>query len=382
MSSPSDSSTDAPNDSPRKGVTAGPKRPPEDGRPLVAVVLFLATTFTCFMVYGTQWAAGDPLTDPEVAADSARFAFGLMAILLAHEMGHYLVARRHGFRLSLPYFLPLPFAFGTLGAIIRLKTLPRSRTALLEMGAAGPIAGFVVALGVLALGMPEITAHPTPEMPLQWPPDPVPPPADWLVSFDAWLAPRLEQWPWNVIFPVDGPGEMTLFILANPPAMDLVGEVVLGRVPGRYDSLGPLGLAGWAGCLLTGINLVPIGQLDGGHIFTALAPRHARRLSRVLLVVVFLAGVLWMGWVVWALLLLGLRAWIGLDVPERPGLTPRARFVAVAALVCMLLSLMPRPFELERLGLDEIRFVDQHGDTVSSEEIEAWRSAARVQPDQ
>ena len=102
-----------------------------------AVLLFLATLLSVFLVYGYSWTAGDPLQDPETALQSAQFAVTLMGILLAHEMGHYLVALRHGFRLSLPYFLPFPAAFGTFGAIIRLRSLPRSRTALLEMGAAG-----------------------------------------------------------------------------------------------------------------------------------------------------------------------------------------------------------------------------------------------------
>ena len=96
--------------------------------------MFALTLCSVFLVYGYQWAGGNPLTDPGVAWGSFQFASTLMLILLAHELGHYFVARHHGFQLSVPYFLPFPFAFGTLGAVIRLRSLPKSRTALLEMG--------------------------------------------------------------------------------------------------------------------------------------------------------------------------------------------------------------------------------------------------------
>lgn len=381
MSSPSSSSTErsSPASPPRARPRTGPGL---DGNPVVAVLLFVATTFTCFMVYGVQWAGGDPLSDPRVAGESLRFAGGLMAILLAHEMGHYIVARLHGFRLSLPYFLPLPFAFGTLGAVIRLRTLPRSRRALLEMGAAGPIAGFVVSLVVLFLGLPATEAFARPELQLTWPP---PPPEvlgpveqaamDALMAVDSALQAVLGWLPGGGSEASDG---LPLLILANPLAMDLVGELVLGRVPGRYDTLGPFALAGWAGCLLTGINLLPIGQLDGGHIFNGLAPRWSRRVSQGVLVLVVLGGALWAGWIVWALLLWVLRAWISLEVPEQPGLPLRARVVAVLAVACFVLSFMPRPLELEELPLDEVDFVDQHGDPIPAEEVSAWQEAART----
>lgn len=381
MSSPSSSSTEPGGSEERP--RARPRRESDlDGNPVVAVLLFAATTFTCFMVYGVQWAGGDPLSDPGIAADSLRFAGGLMAILLAHEMGHYIVARLHGFRLSLPYFLPLPFAFGTLGAIIRLRTLPRSRRALLEMGAAGPIAGFVVSLVVLFLGLPATEAFSRPEIQLAWPP---PPPEV--------LGP-LEQAAMDALMVVDSafqavlgwlPGAeepsgegLPLLILANPLAMDLVGELVLGRVPGRYDSLGPFGLAGWAGCLLTGINLLPIGQLDGGHIFNGLAPSWSRRVSKGVLVLVVLGGALWAGWIVWALLLWVLRAWVSLEVPEEPGLPLRARVVAVVAVICFVLSFMPRPLELEELPYDRIDFVDEQGQEIPAAEVSAWQEEARA----
>lgn len=338
--------------------------PPDRRERRTAIALFFATLLSVYLVYGYTWAGGDPLSDPETAGQSAQFAVALMGILLAHEMGHYLVALRHGFRLSLPYFLPFPAAFGTFGAIIRLRSLPPSRTALLEMGAAGPLAGFVVAVLAIAIGLPGIVEHGAPELLWVPPPDPatLPPPSEfdraleWLFSVPplSWLAPA--------------PAENTipLLILANPLAMDLVGLALEGARPGRYAELSPIATAGWVGCLLTGINLLPIGQLDGGHILNALAPRHAARVARIGVYVALAASLLWSGWFVWAMLLLVLRAWVSLPVPERPGLTPRARLVAALAGVAFLLSFMPRPLEMENMPFSEIKWVDADGNPLAA----------------
>lgn len=327
------------------------QEPDDTGRERrTAVLLFLATLMSVYLVYGFQWAGGNPLTDAAVAWDSGRFALALMSILLAHEMGHYLVALRHGFRLSLPYFLPFPAAFGTFGAIIRLRSLPANRTALLEMGAAGPLAGFVVALGVMALGLPHTEASslenilaslpPLPDLPVSAvPPEP------------GWLDGLLDLPLFQRLFPAQPPGTVPLMILANPPVMDLLGTILMGAPPGRYDTLDPLAMAGWVGCLLTGINLLPIGQLDGGHIANALAPRLAPTISKIGVGLALISGLLWGGWIVWGLMLLALRAWISLPVPRWPPLTLRARVIAVLAFASLLLSFMPRPLELENVKL-------------------------------
>lgn len=327
---------------------------------LTSAALFVVTGLCVYWVYGTQWMQGAPFSDAQTARGAARFAAGLMGLLLAHEMGHYLVARAHGFRLSLPFFLPVPFAFGTFGAIIQLRSLPRSRTALLEMGAAGPLAGFAVALLLFGIGLRDTEAHARPELVIASaqvlaelvalpPPEP-----GWLER--AQELPLLRQ-----ILPVSPPGTVPMLILANPPVMDLVGLVLLGRVPGRYDVLDPLAMAGWVGCLVTAVNLLPIGQLDGGHIFNALSPRHAVRLSRLGLGLALLAGVFWPGWAFWGLLLLGLRAWRSLPVPLHPPPSARARTVALLAAITLLLCFMPRPLEVEHLPYDRIHFVDPAG---------------------
>ena len=206
------------------------------------MLLFAATFASVYLVYGFQWMGANPLTDARAAWGSAQFSVALMAILLSHEMAHYWVARFHGFALSLPYFLPFPAAFGTFGAIIRLRSLPNERTGLLEMGAAGPLAGFLVAVVAIALGLPNTIEHAAPQ--LTWDPaildalrEPIVPAtgvAAWLESF----------------MPSQGPNDIPLMILANPPIMDVLGTAMLDAPPSRYATLDPLATAGWVGCLL------------------------------------------------------------------------------------------------------------------------------------
>ena len=197
-------------------------------------------------------------------------AVGLLSILLAHEMGHYLVARYYRVDASLPYFIPLPLVsfVGTLGAFIRLRSRIPNRRALFDIGVAGPLAGFVVCLPVLWLGVLE------------------------------------GQW-----VPLRGTGEGPEYF-GEPLFFQWAVSWLKGPTPeGTMLGIGPLGLAAWFGLFVTALNLIPVGQLDGGHAVYALAPRWARRVSRVGLVVCLLLlyhRPTWLAWTV-LLLLLGRR---------------------------------------------------------------------------
>ncbi len=315
------------------------------------MALFCATLVSVYATYGWLWSAdGDPWSWGPTARDSAVFAGALMAILLAHELGHWFVARRHGFALSLPYFIPFPAGFGTFGAIIRLRSLPENRTALLEMGAAGPLAGMVVAVACLALGLPATEVGPPVLPPL---PEPTGEPSAAVQAFadalDAVLGWGPLAWVGEQLSPPVPDGHVPVLIFNNPPVMDLLGAWILGAPPGRFDTLGPLALAGWVGCFLTALNLVPLGQLDGGHVLNALWPGQARRISRVVLGLVLAAGILWSGWIVWGVLLWCLGAWHSLDVPAQPRLSRRALGVAVVTGVVFALTFRAKPLELDSL---------------------------------
>ena len=330
--------------------------PPPSARELTrAIALFVLTTASCWWTYGSFWSGGDVFSDPALARDALQYALALMGILLAHEMGHWVVARRHGLDQSLPQFLPFPVAFGTLGAIIRLRSLPRSRTALLEVGAAGPLAGFVVAMVVMAVGLPGTEDAAAPVLTLAWPLPPITEPGPGAAALIAVLEALAGGMAWVSevagLAPAagDDPAAIPLLVLANPLLMDILGQVVLGAPPGRYADIPPLVLASWAGCFVTAMNLLPIGQLDGGHVFNALLPRRARAVSLAGLGLLAIAGLLsWGGWLFWALLLGVLGAWRSLPVPGAPAPRGRARGMAAAALGAFVLCFMPTPIEDER----------------------------------
>lgn len=330
--------------------------------------LYLLTWLSVWLTYGFFWMGRPAWQDSATAWEAFTFAAGLMTIFSAHEAGHYLVARRWGVWQSLPRFIPFPMAFGTLGAIIRLRSVPPNRSALLEIGAAGPIAGFVVALGVMALSLPETEQALRPTITVLWPLPP--PPAPGLI--DQVLA----TWPISVLVPMPGPLQTQLVVLANPLAMDVLGVALIGAPPGRYADLTALGMAGWAGCFLTAMNLLPIGQLDGGHVLHAITPRWAPVVSRSLLVLVLIGGYLWGGWIVWGVVLWKLGASRGVVLASSPPPRARARVAALGAAIALVGCFMPQPLRTEIWSYADLTLENEEGRVISEDELRAWLDSA------
>jgi membrane-associated protease RseP (regulator of RpoE activity) len=234
------------------------------------------------------------------------FASTLMLILLAHEMGHYLCCRYYGVSATLPFFIPAPTLIGTLGAFIRIRSPIRSRAALFDIGIAGPIAGFAVALTVLIFALPLSR---------------VTPPG--LASSHIELGlPLIFRLAWRVL-----------------PLADLKASG--SGLSSIY--LHPTAIAAWVGMFATALNLLPGGQLDGGHIVFSMAPRAHKVVSRVtILALIPMALYFWAGWLIWAILLRisGMRHPM---VPEWPGITGVRRWIAGFGLVMLILTLMPAP---------------------------------------
>jgi len=235
------------------------------------------------------------------------FALSFLAILMTHELGHYFTARHFGVAVSLPFFIPMPFnLLGTMGAFIRMKAPPRDRRQLLAIAAAGPLAGLVVAIPVLVIGL---------------------------------LLSKVEVVP-------QGGGYLVL-------GDSLLG-VALQRLVFRGISLGTgediflhgVALAGWAGLLVTAMNLLPMGQLDGGHVAYAVLGNKAKRLHGIMLAILFGLGFLWDGWFFWAVLglLFGRFAAVPLDDITRVG--PRGRAVAAIVAVAFILVFVPVPLRV------------------------------------
>jgi membrane-associated protease RseP (regulator of RpoE activity) len=237
------------------------------------------------------------------------FAATLMLILMAHEMGHYLYCKKYGVWATLPFFIPAPTLIGTLGAFIRIRSPIRSRTALFDIGIAGPIAGFVVALAVLvvSLGLSK---------PLPFPPGP----NDLEIGFP-WIFHLIQQ------------------LLAARGVTTSAARLPLDRL-----LLHPTAIAAWVGMFATSLNLLPGGQLDGGHIVFSLAPRAHRFVSRLtILVLLPMAYYLWIGWFVWAVLL-QLSSFRHPQVAEWPRVSGLRMWLAIFALVMLVLTLTPAPF--------------------------------------
>jgi membrane-associated protease RseP (regulator of RpoE activity) len=254
------------------------------------------------------------------ARDGARLVAGLLSILVAHEMGHYLTARYHGVDATLPFFIPFPVPgislVGTLGAFIRIRSPIPHRRALFDIGVAGPLAGFLVCLPVLWLGMREATVQ--------------------------------------ALVPDAG----GLF-LGEPLAFQWAARLVHGPIAGdRTLVLGPLGLAAWFGLLVTALNLMPIGQLDGGHVTHALLRERARLISRIGSWVCVALVYFGPNWILWAVLVrvLGRRHPATLDEEAPVG---RARaWVGLLALAIFVVSFVPDPIvfrwrdAFETMGVD------------------------------
>jgi membrane-associated protease RseP (regulator of RpoE activity) len=244
-------------------------------------------------------------------------------------MGHYLVARRHGVSATLPYFIPVPFGAGTLGAVIRMRSAIPSRRAALDIAAAGPLAGLAVAIPLYLWGLAHSEVRVVPQEPV----------AAAIVSPFSVVVALLQGRPL-----VNGEGGVQFFgdsLLTWASNLAVHGHLA----PGTDVFLHPVAFAAWLGLLVTTLNLFPIGQLDGGHVLYALVGRRRAHLgSRIVSAGLLAAGLfLSWNWLVWWLLT---RLVIGLRHPpalvEEP-LDPRRRAVALLSLLLFVLTFVPVP---------------------------------------
>lgn len=291
------------------------------------------------------------------------FALSLMGILLAHEFGHYLVSRYHKTPATLPYFIPFPFTpLGTLGAAILMQGTPRNKRVLFDIGVAGPLAGLIVAIPVLWLGLSlshtnvisEDTRYPAPqqgeERACQWPSITVSPDGTYTCLGDEgflegnsliYLGMKYIKFGQLLPAPVDYNG-------LSPTVYWLKYFFTGSPVPhGGLDVLiDPVAFAGWAGLLVTALNLLPAGTLDGGHVVFALFGEKAKKAFPVLIGLLLVLGFFWSGWWLWAALLFWLGRVQAQLLDEITQLDAPRRVLAVLVLVLFVLVLSPVPFVL------------------------------------
>ncbi len=274
---------------------------PRPANPIINVLLFIATVFTT--VWAGSFLAAPPRTamdvfDPIRLLQGIPFAAALLLILGVHELGHFFVARYHGVNVTLPYFIPVPFGLGTFGAFIQLRSPVENRKALFDVGIAGPLAGFLVAVPLMIIGL--------------WLSDVVPRPPRTMGSS------LLVRW---------------------------LADVVRPHGPGEALRLHPVALAAYIGLWVTAMNLLPVGQLDGGHVaYSALGSAFRYVAIGMLILMLVLGWQVWQGWFIWAAFV----AFTGVDhPPPLNDLTPLdlKRYILFALAVGLfIITFVPRPF--------------------------------------
>ncbi|MCL4369157.1 MAG: site-2 protease family protein [Actinobacteria bacterium] len=291
-------------------------------------------TILSLILAGELYAYDGPLTLNGLARgffQGLPFAVSMMGILMAHEFGHYLAARYHKTAVTLPYFLPFPGSpFGTLGAFIQLKQPPRNRRVLMDIGLAGPLAGMVIAVPVLLYGLAQSNVGHLPS-----------------------AASQIGVLEGNSLLYLGAKFLAKGQLLPAPASYGGMSPLIYWI---RYFFLGlpaPLGgtdvmlnqvaWAGWAGLLVTALNLIPAGQLDGGHLMYVLLGRRTIRLWPFLLAVLVLLGFVWPGWFLWAFLIYFLGRTYAQPLDELTPLDTRRKLLAVAGLILFVLVFSPVP---------------------------------------
>lgn len=253
----------------------------------INVVLFIATIIsTCFI--------------------SPMYSATIMTILLAHELGHFFMCKKHGVEATLPYFLPFPFSpFGTFGAVIRMKGLMPNKRALFDIGVAGPLAGLFFAIPAIIIGLSLSSIHPV----------------------EAVTATK---------------GFMQL---GEPLLFSFLSRIIVGNVPDNVDIvLHPIAYAGWTGLFVTALNLLPVGQLDGGHVMYALLGRKSAFVYKIGILMFCIFTILWyQGWILLTILLLLFGFQHPAPVDEITGLDSRRKLLGIITFIIFVISFTPEP---------------------------------------
>ena len=320
----------------RQVIYLAPKQPdPKQDKVSTNIILFVLTVFSV-MLAGVQIEG--PLPEDAMAQmillaknifSGWPFALSLLGILLAHELGHYFMSRYHKTPATLPYFIPFPFSpLGTMGAAILMRGTPKNKRVLFDIGVVGPIAGLVVAIPVLLYGLSLSTLgtiEPNPNGFLE---------GNSLIYLLAKF----------VVF-----GQLLPAPIEPQGILYWLQYFFTGRpVPfGGLDVfIHPVAFAGWAGILVTALNLIPAGTLDGGHVIYSLFGDKAKKAFPYIVGLLVLLGFFWSGWWLWAALLFWLGRVNAQPMDQITELDPTRRLIAYSMIVVFILVLTPVPFML------------------------------------
>lgn len=276
------------------------QKPPKSNY-TINIVLFILTIITT-MFAGALQKGVNPILKIYTGIP---FSFAIILILGSHELGHYFASKRLGIAATLPYFIPFPHLIGTFGAVIKIKAPITDRKALLEIGAAGPLVGLCFAIPAVIIGLKLSTIVPH------------------------------EQGGWKV-------GSSILF--------SIISKVVIGDIPeGKGILLHPFAFAGWIGLFVTALNLLPIGQLDGGHIMYGLIGKYQRWIGWVAFFSLFIFGFFWQGWFLWAVLIMILiKIKHPAPLDDISPISLKHKIMGIIAVFFLILTFIPSPFILPK----------------------------------
>ncbi len=287
---------------------------------ILNLILFLITVLSTFFV-GLTWSLSflyaDLLSEnPDAALEfnlfhdsqvfvlSLVYSITLLGILSGHELGHFLACRHYRINATLPFFIPAPTLVGTLGAFIKIKSPITKKHQLFDIGVAGPLTGFILSVPALIYGLS--------------------------IS--------------KVVPPIPKEGSL---IFGEPLLLKIIGNLLFRDIPRDFDViLHPVAFAGWVGIFVTALNLFPIGQLDGGHVAYALLGSRARNLARIFFGIYIILGIFfWIGWFLWALIILILGLKHPRVIDEEMPLSPQRKFIGFVMLLIFILTFIPDPIK-------------------------------------
>ncbi|MCS7245660.1 MAG: site-2 protease family protein [candidate division WOR-3 bacterium] len=281
-------------------ITKIPK--PQKQNYLLHLILFILTIIST-LIAGAIQAGANPFSGDIIKG--IPFSISIMSILLFHEMGHFILSKKYKVDATLPYFIPFPNPLiGTMGAVIKIRSAIPNRKALLHIGAAGPWFGLIVTIAVLVVGL------------------------------------KLSK-------VVDASAAKEGIMLGESILFKTISYLVLGNTEDKTIILHPIAFAGWLGLFVTNLNLIPIGQLDGGHIAYALFGKNQKYISFLFLIVLLFFGIFyWSGWFIWAILALILGINHPKPLNDYTKLNPKDKLYATLSIFLFILTFTPTPLKI------------------------------------
>ncbi len=326
---------------------------PGESNPWINLIMFLLTVVSVLLTgafYNSELVlTGDmakdipmilsQFTSLNIIKNGWPFALSMLGILVAHEFGHYLMGRHYGIRMTLPYFIPLPFSpFGTMGAVINMKETPKNRRQLLDIGLAGPLAGLIITIPVLYIGLRLSSLDTLPLLNSGTRAETLSLEGNSIIYLALKFLVFGKLLPAPVVFGQAGPVIYWIrYFFTSTPFPAGGTDVMLSSVA----------WAGWAGLLVTALNLIPAGQLDGGHVlYVLLGKERMKKLYPVLLVILIGLGFVWSGWWFWAAILFLFGRFYAEPADQITPLDSKRKILAIIGLIIFLLVFIPVPITL------------------------------------